>query len=88
MTILDTFALGRKHGISGACLHPLLLLIEDSPNTPFRLAQDMGCSPGNVTQLLDRLEDNGWVTRTRNALDRRQWFVTPTERAFEIFSQQ
>jgi DNA-binding MarR family transcriptional regulator len=87
MTILDTFALGRQHGVSGACLHPLLLLIEDSPSTPFRLAQDIGCTPANVTGLLDRLEDKGWVTRNRDRRDRRQCFVTPTERAFEVFSQ-
>jgi DNA-binding MarR family transcriptional regulator len=40
------------------------------------LAARMGVSPPNVTGILDRLEQHGWVQRTNDAHDRRVVRVT------------
>lgn len=86
MTPLESMNYGRKHGISPSCLHPLLVLIDDSPLTISELGSRTGTSKSNMTGLADRLEKDGWVTRTRVSRDRREIHLIPTEKSFEIFS--
>lgn len=86
MTPLETFRLARKNGISSACLHPLLELLDDSPQTPSVLATNVGISNASITGLCDSLEEGGWITRTPHTLDRRMWTILPTEKAFNLFT--
>lgn len=86
MTALETLNLGRRNGISAACLHPLLILIEDSPQTPTVLAANVGCSTAAITGLCDSLAKGGWITRTPHTQDRRMWLMLPTEKAYELFT--
>jgi DNA-binding MarR family transcriptional regulator len=44
-----------------------------------QLAQQMSVSPPNVTGILDRLEQHGWVRRTSDAHDRRVVRVVLTD---------
>jgi DNA-binding MarR family transcriptional regulator len=44
-----------------------------------QLAQQMGVSPPNVTGILDRLEQHGWVRRTNDPHDRRVVRVVLTD---------
>lgn len=48
------------------------------------LAQQMGVDPSNVTRQLGALEERGYISRSRNPLDGRQWLVEPTDKAHEL----
>jgi len=86
MTALDSMTLARKRGISPALLHPLLSLLKDSPQGPFELSVNIGCSAANVTGMVRNLQLQGWVTKTRHPHDHRMWEIRPTERAVETFA--
>ncbi|WKK70485.1 MarR family transcriptional regulator [Rathayibacter oskolensis] len=49
---------------------------ESDPIGPVELASRLGISPGSATELIDRLERYGHVTRERGAVDRRRVLVT------------
>ena len=42
------------------------------------ISEKMLVTGGNVTNLVDRLEDRGYVTRERHTEDRRVWLATLT----------
>jgi DNA-binding MarR family transcriptional regulator len=64
-------------------LHPTdlqcinLLTIEPGPFTTGRIAELTGLTSGSATRLVDRLERAGYVTRVRDAADRRRVLVAP-----------
>jgi DNA-binding MarR family transcriptional regulator len=65
-------------------------LVKDGPLTPSQLAGCLKVSTAAATQIVDRLERAGHVSRRRMDDDRRKIFVVPTEasieRAFEHFA--
>src|SRR5215207_427393 len=62
----------------GRCLD----VIDQRPGlTAGELAKAVGLSPGAATTALDRLEQRGFVRRTRDSQDRRRVTVEPTEEA-------
>lgn len=48
------------------------------------LAQQLGVDPSNVTRQLGALECRGYISRSRNPADGRQWLVEPTDKAYEL----
>jgi DNA-binding MarR family transcriptional regulator len=62
----------------GKCLD---VLQEHEPMTAGALAEELGLTTGAITTLLDRLEKAGYVTRTRDTVDRRRVLVELTPRA-------
>lgn len=48
-----------------------LLWLADGPKNMRELSQDLLCDPSNVTRVADILERKGWLTRERDANDRR-----------------
>lgn len=86
MTALEALNTARRAGISSACLHPLLALVEDSPLTPSELSKRCFMSTANITGLIDRLEKGGWITIHRHDKDRRSWLIVPTEKAFNLLT--
>ena len=68
-------------------LHPTdlqcinLLTIEPGPFTTGRIAELTGLTSGSATRLVDRLERAGYVTRERDAADRRRVLVVPVAAA-------
>lgn len=50
------------------------------PVTQRRLSVELGCTPRNVTDLVDALEQAGYVTREPHPTDRRATLVTLTDR--------
>lgn len=58
-------------------LECLDLLTRRGPLSPTALARDAGLHPATMTGILDRLERAGWVTRDRDAGDRRGVVVRP-----------
>lgn len=66
-------------GLSGAKLKLLTLLVQaDRPMALRELAKGSQCVRSNVTQLVDRLEDEGLVKRAADPDDRRSILATLT----------
>jgi DNA-binding MarR family transcriptional regulator len=62
----------------GRCLD---VLEERGPIAAGELAAATGLSPGAITTLVDRLEEDGFVRRVRDAADRRRVLIELTESA-------
>ncbi|MGW4033244.1 MarR family winged helix-turn-helix transcriptional regulator [Streptomyces sp. NPDC004838] len=65
----------RLHPTDLQCFN--LLGLEPGPVTSGRIAEMTGLTTGSATRLVDRLEKAGYVTRTRDAEDRRRVLVAP-----------
>ena len=57
----------------------LLTLMRESVRSPAALAKSLNIHPGRMTRVLDRLEKNGLVQRSRNDTDRRVVDVSLTQ---------
>lgn len=81
---LRTDAMLDEVGLSGAKLWALHHLIQaEAPMRVTQLAEEMGTGKSNITQLIDRLEADGLVRRTRNPADRRSILIELTDEAIE-----
>ncbi|SOD74570.1 DNA-binding MarR family transcriptional regulator [Jatrophihabitans sp. GAS493] len=54
------------------------LLMADAAMTQQQLALTLGTAPSRVVAYVDDLEQRGWITRTRDANDRRANIISPT----------
>ncbi|MBT2441678.1 MarR family transcriptional regulator [Streptomyces sp. ISL-36] len=73
----------RLHPTDVQCLN--LLSLEPGPVTIGRVAELTGLTTGSATRLVDRLERAGYVTRERDAEDRRRVLVAAVpERMAEL----
>lgn len=73
----------RLHPTDVQCLN--LLSLESGPVTTGRIAELTGLTTGSATRLVDRLERAGYVTRERDAEDRRRVLVAAVpERMAEL----
>ena len=68
-------AAAEQLGVGPSDLDTLLLLAESGPQAAGRIAEALAITTGAVTGLVDRLERQGWVERTRHETDRRQVLV-------------
>jgi|SRR5580698_3091975 DNA-binding MarR family transcriptional regulator len=74
---------GFKDVLAGWQLRPLHFMLltgiqAGAGSSQQELCRALGIDSGNVVELLDRLEDLGYATRTRSAEDRRRQVVTMT----------
>jgi len=76
-----------EHGLSRARAEVLWALGRCGPVTQRQLAETLLCSPRNVTTLLDALEANELVRRTRHPDDRRAVLVELTNRGAHTAEQ-
>jgi len=53
--------------------------IGESGRPVHELAQELQCNASNMTGIIDRMSDNGWVYREHSEEDRRIWLVKLTE---------
>jgi DNA-binding MarR family transcriptional regulator len=64
-----------------------LLLIANRGSTNFRkLAKALGVTPSNVTGIVDRLVEQGLVSRTQNPEDRREMTLQATDKGKALVS--
>lgn len=62
-----------------------LFIIVNREKTNFRsLSRDLGVTPGNVTGLVNRLVEQGFVTRKPDPLDRRIIWLESTEKGYNL----
>lgn len=65
----------------------ILAMLSESPGrtlTMSELAQIVRSSPSRLSHAVNRLEENGWVTRTKHPTDRRTTLAELTDKGFEI----
>ncbi len=86
-TVLLHHATASKAGLNVTDAQCLNILALDGPQTPGRLAHQMGITTGGaITAVIDRLEQSGYVKRTRDPGDRRRVIVEPVPDALARFS--
>ena len=56
----------------------LRALHENGPTSQKELQERLGIQPGSMSELVTKLENRGWVERTRDASDRRKVLLTLT----------
>ncbi|MGE5507638.1 MAG: MarR family winged helix-turn-helix transcriptional regulator [Chitinophagales bacterium] len=76
--------LGAKYGLTLPQYQLLLAAVRESDATLGGLSEQLNCSRGNVTGIVDRLERDGWLHRERSAEDRRVITVKLTERSEQV----
>lgn len=84
-TVLFHHSIARRLGLEGSDGKTLSLLERDGPLSAGEIARRTGLATASVTNLLDRLEEKGFVRRTRDPRDRRAIIVEPTEEAIAAF---
>ncbi len=68
-----------QHGITGPQLAALKRIASSATASPTELARELQVSQATVTGILDRLEKQGFISRSRNGGDRRGIEVAITE---------
>jgi len=48
------------------------------------LARELGCNASNITGLIDRMVENGWVYREHSEEDRRVWLIKLTDEGIAL----
>ncbi len=76
--------LKRTYGLSWPGFTVLRTLRQSGPTSAKRLTAALACTHSNITGIVDRLERDGWVKRTRSTEDRRVIFLKLTEKGEQI----
>jgi DNA-binding MarR family transcriptional regulator len=74
----------KEHGITSQQMGILLSLDNNLASTPFELSTLLGIDTGLMTRMLDKLEGNGLLKRSRSDEDRRIVNLTLTPDGHEL----
>jgi DNA-binding MarR family transcriptional regulator len=78
---------GRKlasaAGLTAVQFRVLQIVSENTIMTPKDISKQMGVSQATITALIDKLEKQGMVQRTKSEADRRQINITLTQRGMD-----
>jgi|WetSurMetagenome_2_1015567.scaffolds.fasta_scaffold26937_2 DNA-binding MarR family transcriptional regulator len=84
---IDSRKLASEHQITAPQLMCLMAIVEKGTAvTATDIAARVHLSPSTLVGVLDRLEDKGLITRTRDGQDRRRVDVAVTDRGRELVS--
>jgi DNA-binding MarR family transcriptional regulator len=75
----------RKERITFSQYSVLLALSRKGPMQMSKLGEHMLVAPANVTGLVDRMEEKGYVRRMRDEKDRRLYVIEATEKGSRVF---
>jgi DNA-binding MarR family transcriptional regulator len=73
-----------EYDMTHAQLQIVFKLLHGHANTAADLARELMCDTGATTRMLDRLEEKGFVSRTRSSADRRVVQVALTAKGLEL----
>ncbi|HUU28147.1 MAG TPA: MarR family transcriptional regulator [archaeon] len=73
-----------NYGVTIPQILCLLKVVENGPLTTNALSKEIFLASSTVIGILDRLEEKGYVVRTRDTKDRRQVFVNSTAEGQEL----
>lgn len=74
----------RETGLTGPQIWTIKTILDEAPLSVKDLAQRVYLHPATVVGIIDRLEDNGFVTRTRSLEDRRVVLVGLTAKGRKL----
>jgi len=69
----------EEYGITWQQFHALYH-IGDTGISANELAKELHCNASNMTGLIDRMTENGWVYREHSKEDRRVWLIKSTDK--------
>lgn len=73
-----------QYGITGPQLVCLVTLCDEGAMTSAELSRKVFVSASTITGIIDRLERAGYVSRTRDDIDRRRVLLQPTDNGFKL----
>jgi DNA-binding MarR family transcriptional regulator len=76
-----------RHDVTASQLVTLLSIARQGSTTMARIARDVHLMPSTLVGIIDRLEAKGWITRTRDAHDRRMVFLALTPRGKDFMKK-
>src|SRR5215831_16452689 len=79
--VLTEFGLSRK-GYAA-----LATVVTDAPISQQRLSQRIGMDPATMVDVIDTLEESGYLERRRNPNDRREYALRATPKGKALFAQ-
>lgn len=74
-------------GLTIAQLKSLFFIVDKEKTNFKRLAEALGVTPPNITGIVDRLVEQGLVSRTENPDDRRIMVLQATEKGRELLNR-
>lgn len=77
--------LAHTHGLTGPQAVVLKALIASGELTVGDLAKEVSLGQATTTEIVQRLERHGLVSKLRSESDKRRVYVRPTDKAIEIF---
>lgn len=84
---LYSHKLAALHGVTVPQLVCLMKVSETAPVTIKILSKEVFLSPSTLVGIVDRLESKGLVERRRSTEDRRQVFLSATEKGVELIAR-
>lgn len=79
--------LAQKYGLTGPQLSVLKELDRLTEITLGEVAKNISLSPATVTDIVSRLEKNGWVQRVRDVVDKRRVYARLTDAGLDVLRQ-
>jgi len=76
----------KRYGLTAPQLMVLKEIVSDEDINIGRVARKVSLSQATVTNIIDRLETRGMVTRERSAADKRRVIVRVTDKTRELLS--
>lgn len=73
------FLVTRQHGLTSSQFAVMEALLHLGPQCQRSISEKVLLSTGNLTTVIDNLESHGWVTRTRDKVDRRMVMIDLTD---------
>ena len=83
---IHSHKLAHLHDITGPQLGCLLVVKENGPLTSGNIAKKVYLSPSTVVGIIDRLERKELVVRNRDRKDRRQVYVSITQKGEKLIA--
>ena len=77
---------GAAFGLSSAQWRMMVHVCKMGCGTQSRFADLLEIEPISVSRLIDRMEEQGWVTRENDPTDRRAKLIKPTAKALDAFN--
>ena len=84
-TVIFHDTIAQRLGLHGTDEKTMSLLEREGPLSASEIANRTGLAAASVTNLIDRLEQKGFVRRARDPKDRRSVIVEPTEEGIAQF---
>ncbi|THB66144.1 MAG: MarR family transcriptional regulator [Gammaproteobacteria bacterium] len=86
-TDIDSKNISRMVGLTTPQLM-VMQTIRELGDVPIKsIASEVNLTQATVTTILDRLENNGMISRERGTADRRKVFITITEKGFALLRE-